>query len=87
MAMRGRAGWSDKTVTGASSTGSYEVTAARPDVRNSATGGRRQISAKTTFASVSTPGQTTPDDADPILTVRHATALCRWPPGAGPLKR
>src|SRR3954466_10965398 len=47
MATRVRAGRSDKTVMGASRTGSYEVTATRPDVRNSATGHSRQISAKT----------------------------------------
>src|SRR3954454_18405933 len=47
MATRVRAGWSDKTVMGASRTGSYEVTATRPDVREDATGHGRQISAKT----------------------------------------
>jgi hypothetical protein len=47
MATRGRAGRSDKTVMGASRTGSYEVTATRPDVRTDATGHGRQISAKT----------------------------------------
>src|SRR3712207_4111918 len=47
MATRVRAGRSDKTVMGASRTGSYEVTATRPDVRTSVTGHSRQISAKT----------------------------------------
>src|SRR3712207_9515034 len=47
MATRVRAGRSDKTVMGASRTGSYEVTATRPDVRTDATGHGRQISAKT----------------------------------------
>src|SRR3954466_5063317 len=47
MATRVRAGRSDKTVMGASRTGSYEVTATRPDVREDATGHGRQISAKT----------------------------------------
>ena len=70
MATRVRAGRSDKTVMGASRTGSYEVTATRPDVRNDATEHGRQISAKTAHASVSTQGQTAPGDADTILTVR-----------------
>src|SRR3954454_18509665 len=98
MATRGRAGWSDKTVTGASRTGSYEVTAARPDVRNSATGSRRQISPKTALASVSTPGQTTSDGATTIFTVsdpvsegRHGTYAhghrCRQATAAGHLRR
>src|SRR3954454_1250964 len=47
MATRVRAGRSDKTVMGASRTGSYEVTATRPDVRTDATGHGRHISAKT----------------------------------------
>src|SRR4051794_23385391 len=47
METRVHAGWSDKTVMGASRTGSYEVTATRPDVREDATGHGRQISAKT----------------------------------------
>src|SRR5688500_19224479 len=47
MATRVRAGRSDRTVMGASRTGSYEVTATRPDVREDATGHGRQISAKT----------------------------------------
>ena len=75
MATRVRAGRSDKTVMGASRTGSYEVTATRPDVRNSATGHGRQISAKTARASVSTQGQTAPDGAGDILTVGRGGQL------------
>ena len=47
MATRVRAGRSDKAVMGASRSGSYKVTATRPDVRTGATGRGGKISAKT----------------------------------------
>jgi hypothetical protein len=54
----------------------YDVTAKRPDVRNSGTGEPPTDAGQDSFASISTLGQTAPDDADLILTVSVA-GWCR----------
>src|SRR3954454_16020161 len=83
MAMRGRVGGSDKTVMGASCTGSYEVTATRPDARSTAPPDAADKSQPRQQASVATQGQTTPDDTDNILTVGERLTAQRRERGAG----